>query len=164
MIVSDNKTIDYWNYPLKVGGFKFNVMREDRIVQILDPVVDGRIIINNPSQIYNDHYFDNNEKKDNKSRDVFIWWYWMLSFLILAADLKKESIIGDAGFLTMIPIGKKALREIFNVFTYSINDINYKTQVNFQFTSKIQYLLNNKWNKYSFRLELEAKNEGKYGS
>ena len=138
---------------------KLDVVREDRIVQILDPVVDGRVIINNLPQIYNDHYFDNNEKKDNKSRDVFIWSYWMLSFLVLTADLKKKNIVRDAGFLTMIPIVKKALREMLNVFTYSINDINCKTQANYQFTSKIQYLLNNKWNKYSFKLELKEKNE-----
>ena len=64
----------------------------------------------------------------------------------------------------MALVEKKVLKEMFNVFGYSINDKKPgKTKPNYQFMNKLQYLLNHEWNKYSFRLKLKKKLRNKYG-
>ena len=75
-----------------------DVIGEDIIIQVLDPDVDDRVIINNLSQIYNNHYLNIDEKKYTKSSCIFIWWYRMLPFWVSIKNLKKERGVGDEVF------------------------------------------------------------------
>ncbi len=119
-----------------------DVIREDKIIQILDSAVDNWFIVSNLSQIYNALYVDNNEKKKLQvgvhSLDDAVCCISMVS----TDGWKIKNVVINTDFAIMESARKQANREIVNEFGYFIGTKKpVKSKPNYQFTNKLQYLL-----------------------